>query len=111
MVKQLQTNCNYSNLRPTNIKSILKNFDGYNHNYRSMCVFPSKKLFGRFLPRNTKIGSAGVKEQAGPSNQDEGYKTDKITHFGHKHHRANWTWYLCCLSLELQYLRESFEFL
>ena len=62
MAKPLQTNWNYFILIHPNVKSILTNFDGFDQNYGSICVFPQSKCFGKFSLHNRTMHSADVKK-------------------------------------------------
>ena len=46
---------NHLILIPPNIKSILRYFDGFNHNYHSMYEFPRLKYFVKFFLYDKRI--------------------------------------------------------
>ena len=62
MAKLLQTNWNQFILIHPNIKSILTNFDEFDQNYGSICVFPQSKFFSKFLLQNRTMHSADAKK-------------------------------------------------
>ena len=49
-----------------NTKSVLTDFDGFDH-YNSICVFPQPKYFRNILIHNKKIRWTENKKDAGPS--------------------------------------------
>ena len=105
IVKPSQTNLNYLILIPPNIKGILTNFQGFDHNCGSIYVFPLPMFFGKFLLQNKSMCLANVKK-AGPLKLRCGlYETDKLTYFDDKYSCVNSIWYLYCLSLEGKYLK------
>ena len=58
-----------------NIKSILRYFDGFNHNYRTMYEFPRLKYCVKFFLYNKRILSVDVKKDPAPSKLTGVYKT------------------------------------
>ena len=69
--------------------------------------FHCQTFFGNFLLHSKKMGSADIKQDTRPSKLIWGYRKQMrwLHYFNHKHSCVNSIWYLCCLSLEEQYLR------
>ena len=65
MLKPLQTNWNYLILIPPNTQSILTNFDGFDHNYGSVCFTTG---------RCARLTSKKNKKNPGPSKLRSGYR-------------------------------------
>ena len=101
----LRTNRNYLVLIPPNIKSILKDFAGSDHNYGSICVFLWPKVFGKFLLYSRKMSFAQVKKDAGPSKLRWGYKKQMrwLTLTVNSCVKSIWYPYPSSFSLEGQY--------
>ena len=74
MVKLLQTNQYFLILIPPNKKLILTNFDGFDHNYGSICVFPWPRFFGNILLLNGEDVLGRRKIKTGPSKWRWGYR-------------------------------------
>ena len=62
MVKPLlQTNRNYSNLLPQNMKKYFEVFNGFDKNHGLLYVLPRSSVFGKFLHLN-KLTSVDIKK-------------------------------------------------
>lgn len=64
MVKPLQTNPNYLILIAPIIKSLMTNFDGFDHNRGSKYVFPEPKFIDNFFLYNRKMCQSDVRKDA-----------------------------------------------